>query len=366
MSIKGEVTMKRKMKASVLVAPGKLEVQEVDIPEIGDHDVLVKVAYTGIYGSDVPRANLENGARMYPLILGHEFSGTVDQLGSKVIKVKIGDKVAVAPLIPDPESEYTKEGAYGLSDNYNIIGTGSNGAFAEYVKVPENHCVKMPENLDLLSAAGVEPATISWHALQRSNMKVGDTVAVLGCGPIGQFAIQIAKIFGAKKVIAVDIFDEKLALAKKLGADITINSKDCNLEEAIKKETGLGVHVVIETAGSKFTQKQSLLITRKHGTVVLVGISHQDLPLSEFEAERIMRAELTITGSWNSYTAPYPGRAWEATLEEMSKNRIKFKEMVSDVIELDSLGDVLPKMFSREIAYNKIIVVNHKEDDSKI
>src|SRR5699024_3057160 len=108
-------------------------------------------------------------------------------------------------------------------------------------------------------AAGVEPATISWHAMQRSDIKVGDTVAVLGCGPIGQFAIQIAKIFGAKKVIAVDIFDEKLNLAKQLGADVIINSKNQDLEEAIKAETGLGVHVVIETAGSKFTQKQALL-----------------------------------------------------------------------------------------------------------
>lgn len=152
-----------------------------------------------------------------------------------------------------------------------------------------------------------------------------------------------------------------MALAKQLGADVTINSKEQDLEEAIKAETGLGVHVVIETAGSKFTQKQALLITRKHGTVVLVGISHQDLPLSEHEAERIMRAELTITGSWNSYTAPYPGRAWEATLEEMSKRRIKFKEMVSDEITLTDLPDVLPKMFKRELAYNKIVVAVNPE-----
>ncbi|MDN6001926.1 MAG: galactitol-1-phosphate 5-dehydrogenase [Enterococcus sp.] len=353
--------MTEKMKASVLVKPGVLEVQDVEVPEIGEEEVLVKVAYAGICGSDVPRANLEDGARMYPLILGHEFSGTVDRVGSRVTKVHVGDKIAVAPLIPDPNSEYTKEGYYGLSDNYNIIGTGSNGAFAEYVKVPEAHCVIMPEELDLLSAAGVEPATISWHAMQRANMKVGDTVAVLGCGPIGQFAIQIAKIFGAKKVIAVDIFDEKLALAKQLGADVIINSKEQDLEEAIKAETGLGVHVVIETAGSKFTQKQALLITRKHGTVVLVGISHQDLPLSEQEAERIMRAELTITGSWNSYTAPYPGRAWEATLEEMSKHRIKFKEMVSHEITMADLPQVLPKMFKRELAYNKIVVAVNPE-----
>jgi NADPH:quinone reductase-like Zn-dependent oxidoreductase len=100
--------MTEKMKASVLVKPGVLEVQDVEVPEIGEEEVLVKVAYAGICGSDVPRANLENGARMYPLILGHEFSGTVDRVGSRVTKVHVGDKIAVAPLIPDPNSEYTK------------------------------------------------------------------------------------------------------------------------------------------------------------------------------------------------------------------------------------------------------------------
>lgn len=353
--------MTEQMEASVLVAPGVLEWKKVAVPAIGEKDVLIKVAYAGICGSDVPRANLENGARMYPIILGHEFSGTVDKVGSSVTKLKVGDKVAVAPLIPDPNSEYTKEGYYGLSDNYNIIGTGSNGAFSEYVKVPEDHAVVMPEELDLLSAAGVEPATISWHALRRAQIEVGDTVAVLGCGPIGQFAIQIAKIFGAKTVIAVDIFDDKLALAKELGADVAINSKEVDLAQAIKELTGLGVDVVIETAGSKITQKQSLLITRKHGRIVFVGISHQDLPLSEAEAERIMRAELTVTGSWNSYTAPYPGRAWEATLDEMSKGRIKFKEMISHEISLAELSEVLPKMFKRELNYNKIVVAVHPE-----
>jgi L-iditol 2-dehydrogenase len=113
--------MTKKMKASVLIKPGVLEVQEVDVPDIGEDEVLVKVAYAGICGSDVPRANLEDGARMYPLILGHEFSGTVDRVGSQVTKVQVGDKIAVAPLIPDPNSEYTKEaqilagGFHGLS-----------------------------------------------------------------------------------------------------------------------------------------------------------------------------------------------------------------------------------------------------------
>lgn len=344
------------MKASVLVAPGKIKVKKIPVPEIKDDEILVRVAYAGICGSDIPRANAENGARMYPLVLGHEFSGIAEKVGAKVTRIKPGDSIAIAPLIPDPESEFSQEGAYGLSDNYNIIGTGSDGGFAEYAKVPEEHAVLLPEGLDLMTAAGVEPATISFHAMQKANIKVGDTVAVLGCGPIGQLAVQIAKIFGAKLVIAVDIFDDKLALAKELGADITINGGDENLEEAIQRITGHGVNIVIETAGSKITQKQSLLITRKGGTIVFVGISHQELPLTAKEAERILRAELTIAGSWNSYTAPYPGRAWGATLHEMSKGRIEFKPMISHIIGLSEVEEYLNKMYTRELAFNKVLV----------
>lgn len=352
---------KKDMNASVLVSPGKLTYKKIPIPKIKEDEVLVQVAYVGVCGSDLPRANIENGARKYPLVLGHEFSGVIASTGSAVKNLNIGDKVAIAPLIPDPESIYTKEALYGLSDNYTIIGTGDNGAFAEYVKVPQNHIVPIPPELDLVTAAGVEPATISFHALERAQMNVGDTVAVLGCGAIGQFAIQIAKIFGAKKVIAIDIIDEKLELAKQLGADIIINSKTHNLEEEILKATTHGVHVVIETAGSKFTQAQSIEIARKNASIVFVGISHQELHLNEKQAEKIMRAELNIRGSWNSYTAPYPGRAWEITLHEMSKNRIRFKPMISHKVTLEEIGEYLPKMYHKEMTFNKVLVEVNKD-----
>jgi len=348
--------MSKKRKASILYGPGDTRCEEIEIPKIGKSDVLIKVAYAAICGSDLPRSQNENGARLYPLILGHEFSGIIAEIGENVTKAKIGDKVAVAPLIPDPESEYSKAGEYGLSDNYNIIGTGSNGAFAEYVKVPQEHIVFVPDSLDLETAAGIEAAAIAFHALRRSEIEIGDTVAVLGCGSIGQLTIQCAKIFGASKVIAVDIFDDKLKLAKEVGADVTINSKNENLMERIQEETELGVHVVLETAGSKITQEQALLITRKHGKIVYVGISHSPLSLSEEAAERILRAELTIKGSWNSYTAPYPGKDWVGTMHFMKTGDIVFKPMISHRIQLSEVGKYLHDMHNHKIEYNKVIV----------
>lgn len=345
-----------KMLASVLHNPGDIRYEEVEVPKAVGKDVLIKVAYAGICGSDLPRSQQEDGARMYPLILGHEFSGVVVEVGDKTSKTSIGNRVAVAPLIPDPESFYTKAGEFGLSDNYNIIGTGSNGAFAEYVKVPEQHLIYLPDSLDLKTAAGIEPATIAYHGLQRSEIIPGDTVAVLGCGSIGQFAIQCAKIFGAGKIIAVDIFDDKLELAKKFGADEVINSKNEDVYKRINELTELGVDVVLETAGSKITQEQSINMTKKHGKIVFVGISHSDLSLSAKSVERILRAELTIKGSWNSYTAPYPGRAWEGIVVAMEKGEIKFKEMISHNIKLENLNEYLKGMYDKTIPFNKVVV----------
>src|SRR5699024_9325842 len=145
---------------------------------------------------------------------------------------------------------------------------------------------------------------------------------------------------------------------KELGADVVINSKDENLLERIKEETehGLGVDIVMETAGSSITQEQSILISRKHGTIVYVGTSHKPLTLSEKAVDNILRGELTIKGSWNSYTAPYPGRAWSGSIDAMQKGKINFKPMISHRIKLEDLNEYLSGMADRTIPYNKVIV----------
>lgn len=317
--------MEGKMKAAVLHSLGNITVDYVDIPEISEDEVLIKVKFAGICGSDVPRSMI-TGARMYPLILGHEFSGVVAEVGSSVSEVQPGDPVVVAPLVPCGECQYCKAGHFGLCEHYNIIGTGSNGAFAEYVKVPKRHVLKIPAQLDLETAAGIEPATIGYHGLQKANIQPGETVVVMGCGSIGQLTLQWAKVFGASTVIAVDIFDEKLEFAKELGADITINSKKVDPIAEIRKITNGGADVVIETAGSVITQEQSILASKKKGRVVYLGITHKGLNLSEETTDHLMRGEVSVQGSWNSYTPAYPGIAWKATLDYMTKGQIEFKK----------------------------------------
>ena len=264
--------------------------------------------------------------------------------------------MVVAPLIPCRKCIYCQEGNYGLCEQYTIIGTGCDGAFAEYTKVPQEHVLKIPDHLDLESACGVEPATIGYFGLQKAKIQPGETVVVMGCGSIGQLTLQWAKIFGASKVIAVDIFDDKLELAKELGADITINSKKTDPIREIKRITNGGADVVAETAGSAITQQQSILAARKRGRVVFIGITHKGLELTEDTVDHIMRGEITIQGSWNSYTSPYPGFAWKAAIDFLANGKINFKKMVSHKIPVEEVGVYLKEMANRSINYNKVLV----------
>lgn len=353
--------MTRKMEASVLRSLGKFQTELVDVPLIDEDEVLIKVKYCGICGSDVPRS-MSSGARKYPLILGHEFAGVVAETGKNVDHVNVGDRVVVAPLIPCLKCEFCLASNYGLCDHYNIIGTGSNGAFAEYAKAPKNHVLPIDDRIDFETAAGIEPATIAYHAVQKAAIQPGETVVVMGCGPIGQLTIQWARIFGAATIIAVDIFDEKLTLAKEFGATATFNAKACDPVDEIIKTTGYGADVVIETAGSSITQQQSILSAKKKGRVILLGITHIGIDLQEGTMDRIMRGELKIQGSWNSYTAPYPGIAWKASLEFMAKGELEFKSMVSHKITVDEVGEFIRGMADRTLRHNKVLVALDREE----
>ncbi|MFD1064926.1 galactitol-1-phosphate 5-dehydrogenase [Oceanobacillus locisalsi] len=347
--------MRKKMKAAVLHSLGVIKTEEIDVPQINEDEVLIKVKYTGICGSDVPRAMI-SGARKYPLVLGHEFSGVIEEVGENVTELKPAERVVVAPLVPCGKCDHCKASNYGLCNNYNIIGTGSNGGFAEYVKVPQEHVLKIDDSLSFETAAGIEPATIGYHGLQKANIQPGETVVIMGCGSIGQLTMQWAKIFGASTVIVVDIFDDKLETAKELGADITINAKEVDAVEIIREMTNGGAEVVVETAGTVITQQQSILISKKKGRIVFLGITHKGLELSKEAMNHIMRGELTIQGSWNSYTPPYPGIAWKATLDFMTSGELKFKEMISHKIQVDELGDYLKQMADRTLEFNKVLV----------
>lgn len=200
-----------------------LKVKDVPVPKISlDNEVIVKVKVAGICGSDISKYS-KTGPHIPGEVFGHEFSGDIVEVGSNVKDFRPGDAVAICPSLPCFKCDQCEQGLFSRCEDLGIIGNRDvGGCFAEYVKISSRNLIKLPEGIDYETAAGIEPSCIAGHGMYRANIKVGDTVAVLGTGPIGLLLIQWAKIFGATKVIAIDIFDEKLKIAKELGADICI------------------------------------------------------------------------------------------------------------------------------------------------
>ena len=184
------------MKAGVVHAREDIRYEEIEKPVPKKGQVLIKVKYTGICGSDIPRVN-GDACHFFPNVLGHEFSGTVEEVGEGVTSVKPGDRVAGVPLVPCMECEDCQKGNYSLCKHYSFIGSREFGSFAEYVVVPEKNAVKFEDSVSFEQGAFFEPATVALHGLERVDFKGGKTVAILGGGTIGMFVMQWAKIFGS-------------------------------------------------------------------------------------------------------------------------------------------------------------------------
>lgn len=314
------------MKAGVVYAKNDIRYDEIEKPEVKKGTVLIKVKYTGICGSDVPRVN-GDACHFFPNVLGHEFSGTVEEAGEGVTMLKKGDKVAGVPLVPCMECEDCQRGNYSLCRHYSFIGSREYGSFAEYVVVPEKNAVKFDEAVTFEQGAFFEPATVALHGLLRVNYQGGRTVAVLGGGTIGMFVMQWAKIYGAREVVVFDIADERLELAKRLGATAGINTLEENFrEQAMQITGGKGFDYVYETAGNTITMKMAFDLAANKAQVCFVGTPVKELNFSVSEWENMNRKEFTLTGSWMSYSAPFPGQEWNTVAHYFKTGDLKFDD----------------------------------------
>ena len=348
--------MKRKMKAAVLYAPSDLRYEEVEIPQIGPADVLIKVKATGNCGSDLHRIMVE-GTYHFPCIPGHEFAGEIALLGKEVSGWKVGDRVTAAPQIPCRKCSWCQVGEYNLCEDYDYVGSRSDGSFAQYLKIPAANLFRMPGGVEFEDAAATDPACIALHGIRRSGgIKPGETVAILGMGPIGLFACQWAKLLGAGKVFAVDIIEEKLHIAKELGADQSVNARKVDVVEEIQKLTKTGAGLVMETAGSIDTQRQCLQIARKRGRIVHIGRSHQDVLLPDKIYSLIFRNELEVYGSVNTSFSEH-NHEWKTSLHFMSEGKLKVKPLISHRVTLKDTPEMFLKMYRKDVYYNKIMIL---------
>lgn len=330
------------MKAVKMYGVKDLRVEnDVEKPVPQSDEVLLKIKAVGICGSDIPRAN-KKGPHVLPIILGHEFAGEVVELGSDVKDLALGNRVAVAPLLPDYNDPWSKKGEFSLSEGYKYYGSRNNGAFAEYLAVKEKNCLKFSDDMPYEWGATVDPAANAVHAFLRADAKASDTIAVFGLGAIGMFAVQYAKAIGMKTIIAVDIDDKKLAVAKESGATATINSKQTDAIETILKLTNNeGVNVALEMSGTEICQAQAVASASKMGRVVYLGISNHSLTFPAPTVDRILRYQISVIGSWNSFSAPFPGKEWTESVRLMEEKKMNPDLLITQRLTLDDV----PKVF---------------------
>ena len=314
------------MKAGVVYSKKDIRYDEIDTPQVQPGTVLVKVKFTGICGSDIPRVN-GDACHYFPNVLGHEFSGVVAEVGEGVTSVAPGDRVAGIPLVPCMECPDCQKGNYSLCKHYSFIGSRRFGSFAEYVLVPEKNVVKFDDHVSFEMGAFFEPATVALHGLERLDYKGGRNVAILGGGTIGMLTMQWAKIFGAKQVVVFDILDERLELATRLGATGVINTLEDGFMEKAKALTGgVGFDYVYETAGNTITMKMAFELAANKAGVCFIGTPTRELTFTVNEWENINRKEFTLTGSWMSYSAPFPGHEWELVAHYFGNGELKFDD----------------------------------------
>lgn len=279
------------MKAAVWHDVHDVRVEDFDIPPISGSKIKIAVAWAGICGSDLHAyhedlsksplgVSLETHAlsgRKAPLVLGHEFSGTVVEIGPDVRDLAVGDRVAIEPVLKDYASPAVQRGEYNLGDfragEVGLYGFNADGGFAEYVVVEEYAAHKIPDSMGLDEAALVEPLAVVHRAVVESTFRVGQTAAVVGAGPIGLLTVLMLKAAGAREIFLIDIVSERLSLGERIGATRAINSSAENAYDAIRAATsGLGVDVVFEAAGVQPTLDLALTLIRKGGELVILSI----------------------------------------------------------------------------------------------
>lgn len=286
-----------KNRAVYMTGLKQMEMREIEMPAVGDKQVMVKLEYVGICGSDVHY--LEHGAIgdfvvNGDFILGHECAGTVVETGKDVTGLKVGDRVALEPGITCGQCELCKSGKYNLCPDVEFLATPPyDGCLMNYISFPENMCFKLPDNISTKEGALIEPLAVGMHAAAQGEVKLGDSVVILGSGCIGLVTMLACKAYGATDITVVDVMQKRLDYALKLGATRVINAMEEDVIAKIDEITGRkGVEVVLETAGNKITTKQTAYLVKAGGTVVLVGMAPEDI--MEYNIAKLMAKEAAI------------------------------------------------------------------------
>jgi 2-desacetyl-2-hydroxyethyl bacteriochlorophyllide A dehydrogenase len=342
------------MKALVLEEYNRLVYKDVPDPEIDSNEVLVKVKACGICGSDVHGLDGSTGRRIPPMIMGHEASGIIVKTGANVKIWKSGDRVTFDSTIYPLNDWFTLEGMYNLSDNREVLGVSPgtynrDGAFAEYIAIPQHILYKLPGNVSFEQAAMVEAVAVALHSINVAVIKTGDKCVVVGAGMIGVFILKLLQISGASTIIAIDTNPKRLEYAEKAGADHTFLSTEENLVEKISDLTNLrGADISFEAVGKSEPVNMAIDILRKGGKTVLVG---NVSPKVDFPLQKVVTRELKVLGS-----CAIRGE-YEVVLNLLETGKISVDDQISVVAPLSDGALWFDKLYKKGEDLNKVLLV---------
>lgn len=324
-------------------APLSVELRDVPMPEIGENDVLLRVGAVSVCGSDLHQWRGSHGWHVnYPCILGHEFSGTIVQAGKRVAHFKEGDRVvSETAAVIDESSPLSRTGLYNLDPARRGFGYGVDGAMTQYVKVPERCLHHIPVSLPFQKAALTEPCCVAYNAVcVNGRIRPGDTVLVIGPGPIGILCAMMAKLSGAGTLIVAGLPSDRhrLSVAKQLGADVTLEG---GVQDYVSKHgDGLGVDVAIDASGASITLQMALQAVRPAGQIIKVGWGPQPI---QFSLDPLVQKNVTLSGSF-SHNWPI----WERVISMIVSGQINLDLVISRVAGLADWHECFEKMEAGE------------------
>ncbi len=352
------------MKTYVLHGINDLRYEDTKIPEPKSGEVLLRVSAAGICGSDIPRI-YETGAHRHPLIPGHEFSGIVEDVGFGVDKKLKGKRCGVFPLIPCRKCVPCSRKKYELCRNYDYLGSRRDGAFAEYVAVPADNLIEIPDEISLETAAMLEPMAVAVHAIRRvmpHGINEGYTAAVFGVGTIGLMLISflldaglsVNKLF----VIGNKNFQKKAALENGVLQENFCDIRDCDPDQWLDERTGgYGADLTFDCVGKNETVIQAISHAAPSGHVLLMGNPHSDMHLERDVYWKILRHQLRVTGTWNSSFRNELDDDWHYVLSRLQRGKIRPESFITHRLSLEDLSQGFEIMRDKTEPYIKIMGV---------
>lgn len=341
------------MKALVLKDYMDLQYTDLPLPHLADDEVLVKVMAIGICGSDVHGIDGSTGRRIPPIVMGHEASGVIAEVGTLVSEWKVGDRVTFDSTIYKLDDWFTRQGMYNLSDGRMVLGVSCkefhrDGAYADYVAIPQHILYRLPENVSFVEAALVEPAAVALHAIEITDFDNSYTALVIGAGMVGSFVIQLLRIKGCRNIIAIDLDEQRLALAESLGAHFVYQPGDPSLHEKILLSTsGRGADIAFEVVGISDTIKKGIELLRKGGSLTVLGNLS---PTVELPLQSIVTRQLKIQGSC-AINGEYP-----QILELISTGKLNMKAILSAEAPLSEGANWFQRLYHKEKGLMKVVL----------